>query len=102
MTKISNETKEQYKKRFWFMKNLAEKHGDDFMVCSEELAYAFVWELCERIQEELTNMNTIKTDRGLQVYSFIERFPFAADKEIIGRARELYGMNYVRQVILCL
>lgn len=96
MTKISNETKELYKKRFWFMKNLAEKHGDDFMVCSEELAYAFVWELCERIQEELTNMNTIKTDRGLQVYSFIERFPFAADKEIIGRARELYGMNYVR------
>lgn len=96
MSKISNETKEQYKKRFWFMKNLAEKHGDNFMVCSEELAYAFVWELCERIQEELTNMNTIKTDRGLQVYSFIERFPFAADKEIIGRARELYGMNYVR------
>lgn len=96
MTKISNETKELYKKRFWFMKNLAEQHGDDFMVCSEELAYAFVWELCERIQEELTNMNTIKTDRGLQVYSFIERFPFAADKEVIGRARELYGMNYVR------
>ena len=95
MTKISNGTKELYKKRFWFMKNLAEKHGDNFMVCSEELAYAFVWELCERIQEELTNMNTIKTDRGLQVYSFIERFPFSTDIEIVGRARELYGMNYV-------
>lgn len=95
MTKISNETKEQYKKRFWFMKNLAEKHGNDFMVCSEELAYAFVWELCERIQEELTNMSAVRTDRALQVYSLIEKFPFATDKEIIGRARELYGMNYV-------
>ena len=100
MTKVSMETKEQYKKRFWFMKNLAEKHGDNFMVCSEELAYAFVWELCERIQEELTNMNTIiKTDRCLQIYSFIERFPFSTDAEIIGRAQELYNMEYAGQVI---
>lgn len=95
MTKVSMETKDCYKKRFWFMKNLAEKHGDNFIVCSEELAYAFVWELCERIQEELTYMDSVKDDRALQIYSFIEKFPYATDAEIIGRARELYNMEYV-------
>ena len=94
MTKVSNETKQCYKRRFWFMRDLAEQHGDDFMVCSEELAYAFVWELCERIQEELTYINFVKGDRMLQIYSLIEKFPYATDSEIIGRARELFGMEY--------
>ena len=95
MTQITNETKDCYKRRFWFIKDLAENHGENFMVCSEELAYSFVWELCERIQEELTYMNFVKSDRALQIYSFIEKLPFATDAEIIGRARELYNMEYV-------
>ena len=93
MNKITTETKEQYKKRFWFMKQLSEKVGEDFLICSEELAYAFVWELCERIQEELTDTEQMQGDRLLQVLSFISKFPYATDEEIIGRAKELYGLK---------
>ena len=90
---ITLETKNCYKKRFWFMKNLADSYGDGFLICSEELAYAFLWELCERIQEELTFINSIENDRLLQIYSLIEKFPFATDEEIKIRANELFGLK---------
>ena len=90
--KVSASTKECYAKRFWFMRDLAKRVGDDFLVCSEKLAYAYVWELCERIQEELSYPSLIHPDRLLQIYSFIEKFPYATDEEIRGRGKELFGL----------
>lgn len=90
--KVSAATKECYKRRFWFMRKLSDRVGDDFLVCSEKLAYAFVWEMCERIQEELTYPDLVHPDRLLQIYSLIEKFPYATDDELRGRGKELFGM----------
>ena len=98
MKKITQTTKDCYRKRFWFMRNLHESLGDDFLVCSEDIAYAFLWELCERLQEELTFVSLINGDRLLQLYSLIEKFPYATDDELIGRAKELYNMEYKNKV----
>lgn len=90
--KVSQRTKECYTRRFWFMRELANKVGDDFLVCSEKLAYAFMWELCERIQEELTYIDLVQPDRLAQIYALIERCPYATDEEIRGMSKELYNV----------
>lgn len=89
---VSQRTKECYRRRFWFMRDLAKKAGEDFLVCSEQLAYSYVWELCERIQEELTYPDLIHPDRLLQLYCLIEKFPYATDEELRGRGKELFGL----------
>ena len=89
---VSQRAKECYRRRFWFMRDLAKKAGEDFLVCSEQLAYAFVWELCERIQDELTYIDLVHPDRLAKIYALIERFPYATDEEIRDIGKELYNL----------
>lgn len=95
MTKITTETKEEYKKRFWFIKNLAERVGENFLICSEEIAYAFLWELCERIQEELTDTSKVSTGRLITISAFINSLHYAEDGDIVNFAEETYNMKYI-------
>lgn len=94
MNKVTTETKAEYKKRFWFMKNLAERVGEDFLICSEKIAYAFLWELCERIQEEFTDVSKASTGRFINISAFINSLPYAEDKDIVEAADKFYGMQY--------
>ena len=94
MIKITAKTKEEYKKQFWFMKNLAERVGEDFLICSEEIACAFLWELCEKIQEEFADTNKSSTGRFINISAFINSLPYAEDEDIIESADNFYGMQY--------
>ena len=76
---VTKPTKDKYAQRFWFMKEARDSHGEDFLICSEDLAYAYLWELCERIQEELSTSDD--TERKLIFLSYMQQCNKFYDKD---------------------
>ena len=89
--KIKKETRELYAQRFWFIKEARDINGEDFLQCSEELAYSYLWELCERIQEELSTSDN--TERKLIFLSYMKVCNEFTDKDWIFLGQAYFNLR---------
>lgn len=93
-TVISKQTIDLYKKRFWFIHNQFDRFGDRCLRCSEDLAYAYLWELCERIQEELTDTSPeARTERYNDLLMYMEQSQRWNDAEWIWIGQRYYNLQ---------
>lgn len=93
-TIISKQTIDLYKDRFWFIRNQFERFGTKCMRCSEDLAYAYLWELCERVQEELTYPPTAETtERYNDLLTYMEQSQKWTDEDWIWLGQHYYNLS---------
>lgn len=90
---ITNPTIDLYKDRFWFIRNHYNHLGYGCLVCSEDIAYAYAWEICERIQEELTGIDENNlTQRQLELLEYANSCYKFRDKDWIFIGQHYYNL----------
>lgn len=91
---VSHKTMDLYKDRFWFMKQAYEEFGYNFLRCSEAIAYAYLWEICERIQEELTGIDENNmTERQEDLHDIITRTRRLVDEDWIWIGKRYFNLE---------